>query len=339
MSTPVAVRLQRCAKTFARDFRALEPVDLEVRAGETLALLGPSGCGKTTLLRIIAGLEEPDAGGSVYFGDADVTALPVERRGVGMVFQNYALFPNLDVAGNVGYGLSVRRTDAASRRERVADMLAMVHLTEFADRPVGQLSGGQKQRVALARALAPAPRVLLLDEPLTALDAKLREELRSEMAELLRRLQITTVLVTHDQAEAMALGTRVAVMSRGRLEQIGSPESLYDAPSSSFVADFVGSMNRIRAAVVDGRLVLGGESLLCCRPHEVELGAPADGALGGNVSARFFLGNITRHAVELADGQRVAVEVFGRSPWSIGDAVSVGFRRVTSVGGSESTPC
>ena len=211
-------------------------------------------------------------------------------------------------------------------------MMAMVHMTEFAKRPIDRLSGGQKQRVALARALAPAPKVLLLDEPLTALDAKLREALRGEMAELLERLQITTVLVTHDQTEAMSLGMRVAVMSRGRLEQIASPQELYDAPAGAFVAEFVVSMNRVRARLVDGRMELGGNNTLPYRPHEVRLVNEKDALPRGRVVARFFLGGVTRHVVELADGQRLTVEAFGRSSAAIGEWFGVSFGQVTEVG-------
>ena len=225
--------------------RALEPIDLEIAAGETIVLLGPSGCGKTTTLRIIAGLESPDTGGQVLFDGIDVTPVPIERRNVGMVFQSYALFPNMSVAGNVEYGLKVRGMPAAQRSARVREMLAMMHIEALAQRQIDQLSGGQRQRVALARAIATRPRVLLLDEPLTALDAKLRDSLRLEIDRLLRSLNITTVYVTHDQAEAMALGDRIAVMEHGRIAQIGSPQDIYCAPASSFVADFIGTMNRI----------------------------------------------------------------------------------------------
>jgi putative spermidine/putrescine transport system ATP-binding protein len=249
-----------------------------------------------------------------------------------MVFQNYALFPNLSVAENIAYGLRVRREEVTRRSQRVAEMMAMVHMTEFADRPIDRLSGGQKQRVALARALAPAPKVLLLDEPLTALDAKLRESLRGELAELLQQLQITTVLVTHDQAEAMSLGARVAVMSRGRLEQIASPQELYDAPGSAFVAEFVGSINRVRARVVDGRMELGGDATLHYRPHEVHLVEANDANPSGRVVARFFLGGATRYVVELTDGQRLTVDAFGRSSASIGDSFGVRFGQITEVG-------
>ena len=335
MSVKTSIRLRACGKTFANGVRALMPLDLEVRPGETLALLGPSGCGKTTLLRIIAGLEKPDTGGRIFFGDSDVTVVPTERRGIGMVFQSYALFPNLSVADNIGYGLRVRGEDLAQRERRVAEIMAMVHMTEFADRPIAELSGGQKQRVALARALAPAPRVLLLDEPLTALDAKLREALRAEMAELLERLHITTVLVTHDQSEAMSLGARVAVMSRGRLEQIASPQELYDAPGSAFVADFGGAMTRLHARVLNGRMELGGEETLHYRPHEVQLVNVTDGALTGEIVARFFLGGVTRYVVALADGQRLMVEAFGKSSASIGESLGLRFGQPTAVGSSK----
>ncbi len=328
----VAVRLEACSKTFANGHRALDPIDLAVAAGETLAVLGPSGCGKTTVLRLIAGLEEPDPGGRIFIGEADVTRVPTEQRGVGMVFQSYALFPNLSLADNIGYGLKVRRFDALQRRQRVEELLAMMHLSEFAARPVHQLSGGQKQRVALARALAPQPRVLLLDEPLTALDAKLRDELRVELAELLGRLQITTVLVTHDQAEAMALGHRVAVMSRRQIEQLGSPQELYRAPRNAFVADFVGTMNRVNAEQVNGKLVLGGERTLYFRPHDLAL-ASADAAdVTGLIVGSLFAGSVTRVIVRLHDGQMLTVDALGHASAAAGTAVGVVFNRTTPVG-------
>ncbi|QYD67551.1 ABC transporter ATP-binding protein [Paraburkholderia edwinii] len=256
--TPVSITLSNCAKTF-RGTRVLEPLELQIGTGETLVLLGPSGCGKTTTLRLIAGLETPDPGGRVRFGDDDVTSLPIEKRAVGMVFQNYALFPNLTVRGNVGYGLRIRRVGAEETRRRVDELLAMMRLTDHADKPVDQLSGGQRQRVALARALAPQPRVLLLDEPLTALDARLRDTLRGEMNALLRELGITTVYVTHDQAEAMELGDRIVVMSAGRIEQIGAPRDIYYRPANRAVAQFIGTINRLAGAWRDGMLTtLGG---------------------------------------------------------------------------------
>ncbi len=245
----VSIRLDRCSKTFPDGTRALEPLTLDISAGETVVLLGPSGCGKTTTLRIIAGLESPDSGGRVLFDADDVTPQPIEERGVGMVFQSYALFPNMSVAENVGYGLRVRKASREERDARVAEMLALVDLTAFGGRRVDQLSGGQKQRVALARALAIRPRVLLLDEPLTALDAKLREQLRVEIDRLLRQLRITAVYVTHDQAEAMAIADRIAIMDKGRLRQVGTPRDIYERPADSFVAGFMGTTNLVQGKV------------------------------------------------------------------------------------------
>ena len=229
MHDTIPIRLRGCAKTFADGTVALQPLDLDIGAAETVVLLGPSGCGKTTTLRLIAGPEFPDAGGEVWFGEQDVTTLPIEKRGVGMVFQSYALFPNMTVAENIGYGLRVRRLDSAARSPRRRD--AGHDAPEaLADRRVDQLSGGQRQRVALARAIAVQPRVLLLDEPLTALDAKLRDTLRADINHLLRSLGITAVYVTHDRAEAMALGDRIIVMDKGRIAQTGTPQEIYRAP-------------------------------------------------------------------------------------------------------------
>jgi len=221
---------------------AVDGVTLEVADGELLAVVGPSGCGKTTLLRLIAGLEQPDAG-RVLIQGRDVTALPPERRDVGFVFQQFALFPNMSVAGNVEYGLKRRGVPRAERARRVQEMLAMVGLSQLAGRRPDQLSAGQQQRVALARALAPRPKTLLLDEPLSALDAAIRTRLREELRETQRRLGITTILVTHDQEEALAIADRVAVMNAGRLEQVGTPWELYDRPQTVFVAGFIGRGN------------------------------------------------------------------------------------------------
>src|SRR5471032_2684516 len=218
-----SVRIESCGKTFDDGTRALEPATLDIARGETLVLLGPSGCGKATMLRIIAGLELPDAGGRVLFDGNDMTAVPIERRNVGMVFQSYALFPNMSVADNIGYGLKIRGVGRQERAARVAELVALTNITGLENRRIDQLSGGQRQRVALARAVAARPRVLLLDEPLTALDASLRERLRGELDRLLRSLSITAVYVTHDQSEAMALGDRIVVMRNGAIAQIGTP--------------------------------------------------------------------------------------------------------------------
>jgi len=339
MHEPTPITLHRCGKTFADGTLALEPLDLEIGAGETVVLLGPSGCGKTTTLRIIAGLECPDAGGVVMFGDNDVTPLPIERRGVGMVFQSYALFPNMTVAENIAYGLRVRRVDAAARRRRVDEMLAMMHLGPFAGRRVDQLSGGQRQRVALARAIAVQPRVLLLDEPLTALDAKLRDALRADINQLLRSLRITAVYVTHDQAEAMALGDRIIVMDRGRIAQAGTPQQIYRAPANAFVADFIGTMNRLPAALegnawrVPGGLVpcaadvanvaAAQNAELLFRPEDVALARPEDAHLGGAVVTALFLGNYTRLLVDVGAPAPLVVDTTRRDGWHPGDRVGL----------------
>ncbi|HSD54856.1 MAG TPA: ABC transporter ATP-binding protein [Burkholderiales bacterium] len=330
----VSIRLEKCAKTFPDGTKALLPLDLDVSAGETVVFLGPSGCGKTTMLRIIAGLEAPDAGGRVFFGAEDVTAQPIERRNVGMVFQSYALFPNMTVAENIAYGLRVRKLDAAERGNRVKEMLAMMHLEELGHRRVDQLSGGQKQRVALARALAVRPRVLLLDEPLTALDAKLREGLRVEIDRLLRSLAITAVYVTHDQAEAMALGDRIAVMEKGRIAQIGTPQEIYYRPRTAFVADFVGTMNRLAGRadgagleVPGGRLPWRGPARerqeVLFRPEDLRIANGTEVHLRGTVAAAFFLGDHTRLMVDTGAEQLLVVETVERRTFRQGDAIAL----------------
>ncbi len=333
----VRIRLQQCAKTFPDGTRALEPVDLDVNAGETVVLLGPSGCGKTTLLRIIAGLESPDQGGSVRFGDDDVTAMPIERRNVGMVFQSYALFPNLDVRGNIEYGLKVRKVASSDRSARVDEMLAMMQLDAFGHRSIDQLSGGQRQRVALARALAVRPRVLLLDEPLTALDAKLRDQLRVDIDRLLRSLSVTAIYVTHDQAEAMALGDRVAVMEKGRIAQIGTPQDIYYQPRTRFVADFVGTMNRMQGRangdaldVPGGRLTWRGAARtdsvtveVMFRPEDVRIVAAGAGQLRGTIVSAFFLGDHTRLIVDSGGAEPIVVETNERRTYRKGDAIEL----------------
>ena len=303
----VRITLESCTKSY-RQQRVLEPLNLQIDAGETLVLLGPSGCGKTTTLRVIAGLETPDAG-RVRFNDEDVTHLPIEKRHVGMVFQSYALFPNMTVAENIAYGLVVRKLPAADRQKRVQEMLEMMHILPLADRQIHQLSGGQKQRVALARAIATRPRVLLLDEPLTALDARLRETLRTDINELLRGLGITAVYVTHDQAEAMALGDRIAVMDRGVMAQIGTPQDIYFRPANAFVADFIGTMN-----VVNGQRF---------RPEDVELVSPEGASLRGQVLSCFFLGDHQRVHLGMETGEAVTLKVDARQRIRAGDTLGL----------------
>jgi putative spermidine/putrescine transport system ATP-binding protein len=256
---PVSIGLKNVSKTFGLEM-VVKPFSLDIPAGRKVALLGPSGCGKTTTLRLIAGLESPDPGGQVFLGDREVTNVPVEKREIGMVFQHFALFPHMNVEENVAYGLKVRKRPAAERKSIVGQMLEMVKLTDLAKRSIDGLSGGQKQRVALARALASGPKILLLDEPLGALDAILRVSLREELEELLSKLGITTVMVTHDQDEAMALGDLIVVMKDGRVEQTGSPSQIYHEPKTSFVAGFVGGSNHLVGNLDEDFLRLPGSA-------------------------------------------------------------------------------
>ena len=302
----VSVSLQSCGKTFPDGTRALEPVTLDIARGETLVFLGPSGCGKTTTLRIIAGLENPDPGGRVLFDREDVTAVPIERRQVGMVFQSYALFPNMTVAENIGYGLKIRGVGKSERAARVAELVALTGIEGLEDRRIDQLSGGQRQRVALARAIAVRPRVLLLDEPLTALDAALRDRLRGELDRLLRSLGITAVYVTHDQSEAMALGDRIVVMSRGEIAQIGTPKEIYFEPATRFVAEFIGAANIIEGPLDGGAIILpggtvgyagsggSGRATAMIRPEAITVVDAGPASLHGRVDAVSFLGDKQR---------------------------------------------
>src|SRR5262245_45589826 len=251
------VSIQNLTKKFG-ETTALKAVSLEVQSQELFFLLGPSGCGKTTLLRLIAGFYQPDAG-ELSFGDKPMRGVPPHRRNTGMVFQNYALWPHMTVVENVAYGLEVRSISAAERKERVAEALAIVQVEKFAERTPNQLSGGQQQRIALARALVIKPDVLLLDEPLSNLDAKLRLEMREEIRRIHAQTRITTIYVTHDQKEALSLADRIAVMREGRVEQIGDPRTVYRSPANRFVADFIGESNwlagEIREVLAEGLLV------------------------------------------------------------------------------------
>src|SRR5690242_4787108 len=250
------------------DFAALKGVSLGVKQGELVCFLGPSGCGKTTLLRIVAGLEVQSAGTIVQAG-RDISRLPPMERDYGIVFQSYALFPNLDVASNVAYGLVNRRTPRAQREERVRELLALVGMPDAGPKFPGQLSGGQQQRVALARALATSPGLLLLDEPLSALDARVRVRLRQEIRALQRRVGITTIMVTHDQEEALAMADRIVVMNHGVIEQVGTPTEIYRDPTSPFVADFVGKINVLAGRLRPGRHLDIGDSRFACE-HDTD---------------------------------------------------------------------
>ena len=328
-----SISLRNCSKTYPGGAAAVGPIDVEIAAGETVVILGPSGCGKTTTLRMIAGLEAPDAGGAILFGDEDVTRLPIERRRVGMVFQSYALFPNFDVVGNIAYGLRVRGVKKAEREARARELIEMMRLGAFADRRVDQLSGGQKQRVALARALANAPHVMLLDEALTALDAKLRETLRVEIDLLLRQMGVTTVYVTHDQSEAMSVGDRIIVMDHGRVAQIGTPREIYHQPATRFVAEFIGMMNRIPGQMLDGVFVCAAGCIeapglaadcreVLFRPeHGVLVDGP--GGLSGRVVSAMFMGDRTRLLLDGFGPQPVIVETSDPGLRTAGEVVSL----------------
>ena len=316
MTGPV-VSLQGVSKRFG-DTVAADAVSLDIASGGFFALLGPSGCGKTTLLRLIGGFEAPDAGRILIDGQ-DVAALPPHRRPVNTVFQSYAVFPHMSVAENVGYGLRMDRVAAAERRRRVEEALALVRLEGLGGRRPDQLSGGQRQRVALARALAKRPRLLLLDEPLSALDARLREEMRTELKELQRRTGVAFLLVTHDQQEALAMADRCALMNAGRLEQVGAPAELYERPASRFVAGFIGEVNLVEATAQAGQAVCPDLGLsaplpapaadgtgvwLAMRPERIALDA---GGLPGIVRRSAYLGAAVMLDVEIAGGRMLRV--------------------------------
>jgi putative spermidine/putrescine transport system ATP-binding protein len=327
---------------------AVEDFNLAAERGEFVSFLGPSGCGKTTTLRMIAGFEFPTAG-RIRIGDMDITDQSPNRRNVGMVFQSYALFPNMTVAGNIGFGLKVRKRPKDAIAKRVEELLALIHLEGRGGRYPYQLSGGQQQRVALARALAIEPQVLLLDEPLSALDAKIRVALRKEIRSIQRQLGITTVYVTHDQEEALSLSDRVVVMSEGRIEQIGTPSEIYNFPATPFVASFVGTLNLLQAKVVDpptGGLEIEGQRVrtdrpvvaaagslvsVALRPESISLGDGTAGAnhLKGPLQDVSFLGSIVRIRVGLGqDSTSLSLDRFNDPHMTlppVGENVTVTF--------------
>ena len=325
---------------------AVEDFNLSAERGEFVSFLGPSGCGKTTTLRMIAGFEQPTAG-TITVGGSDITNRPPNRRNIGMVFQSYALFPNMTVADNIGFGLKVRKRPKDEIRKRVDELLELIHLPDKGGRYPYQLSGGQQQRVALARALAIEPEVLLLDEPLSALDAKIRVALRKEIRSIQRQLGITTVYVTHDQEEAMSLSDRVVVMSDGRIEQIGPPPEIYNFPATPFVASFVGTLNLLPAKVLDaaaGLVSVAGQSIraaaaigpfgeravtVALRPEAIEIGeAGGPNRLIGQVEDVSFLGSIVRTRVRIGAGAAVSLDQFNDpalAASAIGDAITISF--------------
>lgn len=333
----VAVELAGVVKHYGTH-QALAGVSLSIAPGEFIALLGPSGCGKTTALRALAGLEQVDGGGILIDGE-DVVDVPVNRRDIGMVFQAYSLFPHLTARENVEFGLRMRRVAGNERRSRATETLELVGLAHLADRYAHQLSGGQQQRVALARALVTRPRVLLLDEPLSALDAKVRVQLRDEIRRIQTELGITTLFVTHDQEEALAVADRVAVMREGVIEQVGTPEELYTSPSTPFVADFVGVSNRVSAEIRGGGVMVHGETLpllgggrgaapgdgpalAFIRPEDIAFSA---GGIPATVVASSFLGSMRRTRVRLADDSFLSVQHDVAERPQPGDAVHLRF--------------
>jgi spermidine/putrescine transport system ATP-binding protein len=325
-----AVEARAVVKTFGQGgtaFRALDDVSVTIRKGEFFTLLGPSGCGKTTLLRCIAGFESP-SGGSILLSGRDITAEPPNRRPVNTVFQSYALFPHLTVAQNVAFGLEMMGKPRAEVTATVERMLVLVKLDAFAARKPAQLSGGQQQRVALARALAPAPQVLLLDEPLSALDLKLRKEMQVELKRLQNETGITFVFVTHDQEEALTMSDRIGVMSAGRLLQVGGPREIYNHPVNRFVADFIGETNFIAGQVSGGVVrIAGGAAVaehgregavtVAVRPEQVRIGPEGDDGIAARVASCVYFGTDTHVHVHLADGAEIVARV--QSPPS-GDA-------------------
>jgi ABC-type Fe3+/spermidine/putrescine transport system ATPase subunit len=337
---------------------AVSEVNLSIQEGELFTLLGPSGCGKTTLLRLIAGFYAPDEG-EIRFDGQSVNAVPPNERGIGMVFQNFALWPHMTVYGNAAYGLKLQRLDSAEIAARVAAVFEKVKLTSLGERYPGQLSGGQQQRVALARALVLNPKILLLDEPLSNLDAKVRVQVRQEIRKLQKELGITTMYVTHDQEEALTLSDRIAVFNQGKVFQVGPPKELYERPANRFVADFIGINNlidgtveaveaqerrlRVKTALgelsglFDERLHVGDRCILCIRPENATVdGEPAHGrnVVRGRITFAAYLGNTLRYDVELAPGFIFKVDV--RDPWhrdllAIGTAAVVTFPATSTV--------
>ncbi len=343
------LEIQHLEKTFGAN-RVVTDFNLAIEKGEFISLLGPSGCGKTTVLRMVAGFETPTSGRMVI-GGRDVTAVRPNQRKIGMVFQAYALFPNLTVAQNVGFGLRIAGTPRARIDARVSEMLRLIGLSDLGARYPFQLSGGQQQRVALARALAPSPQVLLLDEPLSALDAKIRVSLRNEIREIQQRLGITTIFVTHDQEEALSMSDRVVVMNGGVAEQVGPPHEVYNRPTTRFVANFVGTLSTLEARVLDAgtaefagrRLPLaqpataarGSAITLALRPEAVHLGrAPGrDIALPAVIRDVHFMGAIIRIRADVG-GTLVSLDTFNRAdepPPAVGQETEISFASTDAI--------
>ena len=346
------IKLENVTRRFD-NVLALDRIDLEIDAGEFFFLLGPSGCGKTTLLRILAGFEQPDSG-RVLFDERDVTAVPPHERNTGMVFQNYALWPHMTVWKNVEYGLTMRNMPQHERDQKVKRALEMVQMSGYARRSPNQLSGGQQQRVALARALVIEPDVVLLDEPLSNLDARLRLEMREQLQDLQRTLGVTMIYVTHDQKEALAMGERIAVMQMGKVAQIGTPRDVYRQPLTRFVADFIGEINLISGVIksVESGVVAAtdvgdihgqtgyegiqvGDRVLCAiRPESMDFlldeSEAVDNVIFGRVRRAIYLGEVEQFFVELASGDQVKLIKYSATMQHVqpGDEVQIGFSQV-----------
>ncbi len=351
------IELHDIVKRFGH-LEAVSHVSLDIHDGELFTLLGPSGCGKTTILRLIGGFHQPDHGG-VRFGGRSVTGVPPYERNIGMVFQNYALWPHMTIFDNIAYGLKLKKLPRDEIRNKVSHALSLVNLQGLEKRYPGQLSGGQQQRVALARALVLNPDVLLLDEPLSNLDAKIRLQVRAEIRKLQKELAITTVYVTHDQEEALTLSDRIAVIDHGRLQQVGTPWDLYERPANAFVADFIGINNLIPGQVeesTEGRVTVktevglflsetgtrlepGKPCMICVRPETAaiaELEAAQDdvNVIGGTISFASFIGNAIRYDVELGNGNIFRVDIQNprnHKPYGLGDKVHVTFSVKTTL--------
>lgn len=305
---------------------AVDGLDLAVAEGEFLCLLGPSGCGKTTTLQMVAGFVEPSAG-RILVGAAEVTRIPPAERGLGVVFQSYALFPHMTVAENIAFGLQMRRVPRTEIARRVQEALAGVRLAEFGARYPRQLSGGQQQRVALARALVIRPQALLLDEPLSNLDTRLRDEMQLELRAIHRGAGVTAIMVTHDQSEAMALADRIAIMHAGRIEQVGPPEEVYDRPATAFVAGFLGRTNLLDAVATEAHagVIADGIARWSLRPERLRLGTAEDGCLSGKVATRVFQGGQILYEVESPLGRLVSILPAEGARAAEGDLVGLRF--------------